>query len=108
MVFNFEIADAHVASIQAYLATQIKVSTDEVTKAQRMEPMFPGGIQEFITHQLTNLVEQVVTQYPDPETRAQMAEQQRIKNETRARLAPKVLSNEEVAARVASRGPAVQ
>jgi hypothetical protein len=104
MLFTFEIGDAHVASIQQYLATQIKVSTDEVTKAQRMEPLFPGGIDEFLSVQMTNLVEQIVLQYPDPETRAQMAEQQSLKAATRARLAPRMLTAEEVATRLGS-GP---
>jgi hypothetical protein len=100
MIFHFEILDQHIDSIKSYLATQIKVSTDDITKAQRMEPMFPGGVEEFLATQLANLVEQVVTQYPDPETRAAMQQEATLKAQRRAKLAPKMLSDAEVSTRL--------
>jgi hypothetical protein len=103
MLFHFEIQDTHVDSIRQYLATQIRVENDPNTKAQRMVPMFPDGVEEFVEHQLTNLVESIVVQYPDDVTRAAMVQQQALKDSIRAATKPKRLTDDAVREKLAAK-----
>jgi hypothetical protein len=100
MIFIYEIADENVQAIEQYLHTQIRVETDEVTKAQKMTPMFPGGVQEFVSHQLTNLAEQILTQYPTPALREAMVQEAALKKQRRDAVAPKALTPEQYKARL--------
>lgn len=100
MIYSFEILDAHVESLKAFLNTQLDAVVDPVTKAQRLQPKYPGGVQEFLVFQMTNLIESIVKQFPDDETRAELQAALDASNAMRARFAPKILTDAQVAARM--------
>lgn len=80
MKITLEIDDAIIPSVQQYLRTQVEVKNDTVTKAQTMTDLFEGP-EHFLQTKVSELMHQIVQQYPTPEIRQRMAAAQVINDE---------------------------
>jgi hypothetical protein len=90
MTITFELDDALVPSIEAYISTQIRVENDPVTKAQRMIRLYPDP-ESFLEDALHQVVHQVVKQYPTQAIRDQMAAAQQIEEQIKESVRPRQL-----------------
>ena len=88
MTLTFEIDDEMVGSIEQYIATQVRVTNDEITKAQKMTRLYkdPAAFLEDALHQV---VHQVVMQYPPDSLRPQLEAAAKMQADIKEKARPK-------------------
>jgi len=84
------IGDEHVDAIEAFLRPQLKQVHDEVTEMVTTEPVYPGGVAEFLTTQLTQLIHGIAQQRPNAALRAKLVEIKRLQKEAEEMSRPTV------------------
>jgi len=86
------IDDDHVAAIENFLRPQLRQYQDPTTGLVITEPVYPGGVDEFITSHLNQLFEGIYNQHPPASVRAKLAQIKALQDEVKAAARPSVAS----------------
>ncbi|HOK46276.1 MAG TPA: hypothetical protein PLK67_10110 [Bryobacteraceae bacterium] len=66
------ISDEHAEAIEAFLRPQLRQVHDEATGMVTTEPVYSGGVAEFLTEQLGQLIQGIVRQRPSAAVREKL------------------------------------
>lgn len=88
MQIVFEISDEVLWSLEQYIATQIRVTNDPVTKAQIMTRLYPDA-QFFLEDAIHQVILQIIKQYPPKSLRARLEAQAKAEDEIKEFARPK-------------------
>jgi hypothetical protein len=86
------IDDDHVAAIENFLRPQLRQRQDPTTGLVVTEPIYPGGLDEFITTHLNQLFEGIYNQFPPDSVRQKLAQIKALQDEVKAMARPNVAS----------------
>lgn len=87
---SITIPDEYFDAIDAFLRPQLKQTFDPATGMVTTEPMYPGGVEEFLTVQIGQLIQGIVRQRPTPAMREKLLAIKAIEQEIEQMARPSV------------------
>jgi hypothetical protein len=84
------ISDEHVDAIERFLRPQLKQKQDPDTGLVTTEPVYPGGIAQYLTAQLTQLIHGIARTYPSPALLKKLKEIRQLEKEVEDMAKPDV------------------
>ena len=86
--------EQQVNSLNQYLAAQVTQRNHPATGAPIVEPVYPGGIPEFLQRQAGNLIAGICSQYPNEATSEIMQRRKALDEELQAAARPGIAKEE--------------